>query len=76
MTKLWHENVSLTILLLSICIWNQKDKQESPGRATSRSRSQSLTPGGRETVTQINVCAANKQMHDKHKDQLPLPQAR
>ena len=27
-------------------------------------------------VTQINVCIANKQMHDKHKDQLPLPQAR
>ena len=26
-------------------------------------------------VTQINVCIANKQMHDKHKDQLPLPQA-
>ena len=27
-------------------------------------------------MTQINVCIANKQMHDKHKDQLPLPQAR
>ena len=26
-------------------------------------------------MTQINVCIANKQMHDKHKDQLPLPQA-
>ena len=26
-------------------------------------------------VIQINVCIANKQMHDKHKDQLPLPQA-
>ena len=25
---------------------------------------------------QINVCITNKQMHDKHKDQLPLPQAR
>ena len=24
----------------------------------------------------INVCIANKQMYDKHKDQLPLPQAR
>ena len=51
-------------------------KQKSPGRATSRGRSQSLTPGGREKVEQINVCIANKQMHDKHKDQLPLPQAR
>ena len=27
-------------------------------------------------VTHINVCIANKQMHDKHKDQLLLPQAR
>ena len=27
-------------------------------------------------VSQNNVCIANKQMHDKHKDQLPLPQAR
>ena len=54
----------------------QKGKQKSAGRAPIRSRSQSLTPGGREKVTQINVCTANKQMHDKHKDQLPLPQAR
>ena len=23
-------------------------------------------------MTQINVCIANKQIHDKHKDQLPL----
>ena len=37
----------------------QKDKQKSPGRATSRSRSQPLTTGGREKVTQINVCIAN-----------------
>ena len=27
-------------------------------------------------MTQINVYIANKQMHDKHKDQLPLPQAK
>ena len=54
----------------------QKSKQKSPGRATSRSRSQPPTPGGREKVRQINVCIANKQMHDNHKDQLPLPQAR
>ena len=56
----------------------QKGKQKSPGRATNRSRSQPLTLGGREKVIQItgNVCTANKQMHDKHKDQLPLPQAR
>ena len=49
-------------------------KQKSPGRTTSRSHSQPPTPGGKEKVTQINVCIANKQMHDKHKDKLPLPQ--
>ena len=37
---------------------------------------QTPTPGGGEKVTQINVCIANKQMHDKHKDASPLPQAR
>ena len=57
-------------------VTEEKGKQKSPGRATSRSRSQPLTPGGREKVTQINVCISNKQMHDKHKNQLPLPQAR
>ena len=46
-----------------------KGKQKSPKRATSRSRSQPPTPGGREKVTQIKVCIANKQMHDKNKDQ-------
>ena len=48
----------------------KKGKPKSPGKATSRSRSQPLTPGGRER------CIANKQRHDKHKDQFPLPQAR
>ena len=56
--------------------FDQKGKQKILGRATSRCRSQPLTPRGREKVTHINVCIANKQMHDKHKDQLPLPQAR
>ena len=44
----------------------QKGKQNSPGKATSRNRSQPLTLGGRKKVTQIklNVCTANKQMHD------------
>ena len=50
----------------------KKGKQKSPGRATSGSRTQPLTLGGREKVTQINVCIANKQMNDKHKDQLPF----
>ena len=49
-----------------------KGKHKSAGRAISRSRSQPLTPGGREKVTQTNVCIAIKQMHDKHKDQLHL----
>ena len=52
---------------------SQNGKQKSPGRATSRSRCQPPIPGGREKVAQINVCIANKQMHDKHKGQLPLP---
>ena len=39
----------------------KKSKQKSPGRATSSSRSQPLTPGGREQVTHINVCIASKQ---------------
>ena len=55
---------------------SKKGKEKTPERATSRRRSQSLTPGRREKVTQINVSIANKQMHDKHKDQLPFPQAR
>ena len=38
------------------CTIDYKGKQKSPGRATSRSRSQPPTPGGREKVTQINVC--------------------
>ena len=41
--------------------FTKKGKQKSPGRATSRSCSQSLIPGGRETVTQINVCIVNRQ---------------
>ena len=43
----------------------EKGKQKIPGRAESRRRSQPPTPRGREKVTQINVCIANKQMHDK-----------
>ena len=68
--KLW--------LIIEKCLRKhmQKGKQKGPGRATSKSRSQPLTPGGREKVTQINMCIANKQMHDKHKDQFPLPKAR
>ena len=50
---------------------NRKVKEEPQAEAAAN-----LTPGGREKVTQINVCIANIQMHDKHKDQLPLPQAR
>ena len=51
---------------------HKKGKQNIPGRVTSRSRSQPPTPGGREKMTQTNVSTANKQMHDKHKDQ-PYP---
>ena len=62
-TFLW----SCTIFPMNLsCTRRKKGKQKCPGRATSRSRSQPLTPGWREKVTQINVCLANKQMHDKH----------
>ena len=54
----------------------KKDKQKSPGRAIRGRRSQTLTPGERENLTQIDVYIANKQMHYKHKDQLSLLQAR
>ena len=47
---------------------SKNGKQKSLGRATSRSRSQPPTPRGREKVKQINVCIANKQLHDKQKD--------
>ena len=70
---LGHQNVLCSPNFLSQM---EKGKQKSPGRATSRRRSQPLTPGGREKVTQFNVCIANNQMHDKHNEQLPLPQAR
>ena len=62
-------NISVTGKIIFL-----KGKQKSPGRATGRSRRQPPTPGGREKVAQIDVCKANKQMHDKHKDQLPLLQ--
>ena len=79
-----HENIngsrvpqlSKAPIYQQIKVRSQKSKQKSPGRAPSRRRSQPLTPEGREKVTQINMCIANKQIHDKHKDQLPLPQAR
>ena len=70
------ERLHATLSIGPLCWVGAKGKQKSPGRATSRSRSQPPTPGGKEKVTQINVCIANKQMHDKHKDQLPLPQER
>ena len=62
-----------TSIVKNIQIIRKKGKQKSPGRATSRSRSQPLKSGGREKVTHINVCIANKQMHVKHKEQLLFP---
>ena len=74
----WNTHVSniCTKANRTLGFLRRKGKEKSPGRATSRSRSQPTTPGGKEKVTQINVCIANKQTHDTHKDQLPLPQAR
>ena len=53
-------------------------KRETEESRKSHKQKSQPTPdtGGREKVTQINMCIANKQMHEKHKDQLPLPQAR
>ena len=51
----------------------QKGKQKSPGIATSRSCSQPLTPGGRQKMTQINACTANKQMHESTKTSFLFP---
>ena len=47
---------------------------EGPGSATITSRSQPPTQRGREEGQ--NACKINKQMHEKHLDQLFLPQAR
>ena len=41
----------------------QKGKQKSPGRATSRSRRQSLTPGGREKVTQTRKADTDRSVN-------------
>ena len=69
------QNVTSLLTQARLSIDKHKGKQKSPGRATSKGCSQPLTPGGREKVTKINVCISNKQMHDKHKDQLLLPEA-
>ena len=51
---------------------NRKVQEEPQGEAAANPRRQEEE----KKVTEINVCIANKLMHDKHKDQLPLPQAR
>ena len=47
------------ITTFCVLLDRKKGKPKSPGRAPARSRSQPLTPGGREKVTQNNVCIAN-----------------
>ena len=54
----------------------QKGEQKSPGTPQAEVAAYLWHQEEEKKVTQINVCLANKQMHDKHKDQLPLPQAR
>ena len=62
--KFSKRNFCLMMIVLWTCFsmflisktYCQKGKQKSLGRATSRSRSQPLASGGREKVTQINVC--------------------
>ena len=46
---------------------NRKVQEEPQAEATVNPRHQEEE----KEVTQINVCIANKQMHDKHNDQLP-----
>ena len=50
----------------------RKVQEEPQAEAAAKSRYQEEEKQG----TQINLRIANKQMHDEHKDQLPLPQAR
>ena len=64
----WGPTFAILVWVRVPIYLTKKNVNRSPGRATSRSRSQPPIPGGREQVTQINVCIANKQMHDKHKD--------
>ena len=54
-----------------------KGKQKSPGRAKSQAEVVA-NPWHQEEEkkSQINMCIAMKQLHDKHKYQFPLPQAR
>ena len=61
------------IFYFKICTFNSKKVNRTVQEAPeAEAAAKPPTPGGREKVTQINVCIANKQMHDKHKDQLPL----
>ena len=48
-------------------VLNKNDKQKSQPTLYTRRKKK---------VIQVNMCIANKQMQDKHKDQLPLPQAK
>ena len=50
------------------------ERQTEKSRKSHKQKPQPIPePGVREKVTRINVCIANKHMHE---DQLPLPQAR
>ena len=50
---------------------NRKVQEEPQAEVTANPQHQE-----EEKKWQTNVCKANKQMHDKHKDRLPPPQAR
>ena len=64
-----YVDVNIAFCVFMCCSYSPlKEINRKVQEATSRSRNQTPTPGGREKVTQINVCIANKQMHDKHKD--------
>ena len=61
----------LSDALLSSKKVNRKVEEEPQAEAIANPRHQK-----EEKKWQIKVCIANKQMHDKHKDQLPLLQVR
>ena len=58
-----------------VCNHLKEQKLKKSRDAIITSRSQPLTPRGREKKTDSNVCKINNQMHTKHIDQVSLSQA-
>ena len=54
----------------------EKTIENVQGVSQSQTPQQPPTPRGREKMTKATTYKTNKHMHEKHIDQLPLPQAR